>query len=514
MLGAGTDDKTSYHPDFDFCGKERADRPDCLFFFQQPPTRRNDRHRTYLVWNGRVVLDYASVPVRIANLPLTISSKIGQEEARLEAMLRLNSNTVWEDILARILRRGDDKKKARRVRSALNMRLVRFRIIARLISWDQAHHSKVLKMHLLTFMTAEEVVKNTTKGLSDLARGSGQLSLIELLNAGSSNAKGQAQCSDKSKERKSKKEQDLEKKRKEERTKRAKDKFRRADEWTQARSTWEARNPIPAPSIYGETKCSAIESIVAFKLASLIQHRCDGSEVYKGWFTTDHAAPVYQFDNARMEEFFGSQAYYHDNALLLQNPNDPYGLLSSPTITAAQTCIVDFLLEPARLQYREATLVDEGSGECRPIVMTNPSDSYWQQLQTLQSAFEQHWTELGRGEHPPVLHGLLKLDYDTLTWNTNEAPALTLVWKYIDSCTKTFFNWQRRRTEHEREKLLQRHRDLDDEAESRGERRNGDNQDGLGLEEEEGGKDDVEVEEGAGVEEGFMEVESEGEEEL
>lgn len=205
---------------------------------------------------------------------------------------------------------------------------------------------------------------------------------------------------------------------------------------------------------------------------------------------------------------------YHDNALLLQSPNDPYGLLSSPTITAAQTCIVDFLLEPARLQYREATLVGEGSGECRPIVMTNPSDSYWQQLQTLQSAFEQHWTELGRGEHPPVLHGLLKLDYDTLTWNTNEAPALTLVWKYIDSCTKTFFNWQRRRTEHEREKLLQRHRDLDDGAESRGERRNGDNQDGLGLEEEEGGKDDVEVEEGAGVEEGFMEVESEGEEEL
>lgn len=47
---------------------------------------------------------------------------------------------------------------------------------------------------------------------------------------------------------------------------------------------------------YGETKCTAVEPIVAFKLASLKQHRRDGSVVSNGWFTLDHAAPVYQFE--------------------------------------------------------------------------------------------------------------------------------------------------------------------------------------------------------------------------
>ena len=184
-LGAGTDDKTSYHPLFDFCGKERADRPDCLFYFEQPPTRHDDRPTTYILWNGRVVLDYCGVPTRVLNLPLTILSKIGQEEARLEAMLRLNPNVEWSDIMARILRRGDDIGKAKKARNALKMRLLRFRAIARLIPWDHKHGSKALKPYLLTIMTAEMVVKNSTRLLSDMASGSDEKCFVELLNPAS-----------------------------------------------------------------------------------------------------------------------------------------------------------------------------------------------------------------------------------------------------------------------------------------------------------------------------------------
>ena len=56
---------------------------------------------------GRVVLDYKREPIGAFDLPLTVSSKTGKEEARLEAMLRLNPGADWNEIVARILRRGD-----------------------------------------------------------------------------------------------------------------------------------------------------------------------------------------------------------------------------------------------------------------------------------------------------------------------------------------------------------------------------------------------------------------------
>ena len=122
VLGAGRDDKTSYHPFYDFCGQDRADRPDCLLWLKKPKIKHDNLHASYLVWNGRVVLDYQVKPIRVLRLPLTISSEIGKEEARLEAMLR---SVGWDNILARILRRGDTAGKAKRVRNALNMRLLR-----------------------------------------------------------------------------------------------------------------------------------------------------------------------------------------------------------------------------------------------------------------------------------------------------------------------------------------------------------------------------------------------------
>ena len=38
MLGAGTDDKTSFHPRFDFRSEDRADRPECLLYLYKPST--------------------------------------------------------------------------------------------------------------------------------------------------------------------------------------------------------------------------------------------------------------------------------------------------------------------------------------------------------------------------------------------------------------------------------------------------------------------------------------------
>ena len=59
------------------------------------------------------------------------------------------------------------------------------------------------------------------------------------------------------------------------------------------------------------------------------------------------------------------------------------------------------------------TLVE--SGMHKPILITNPYESYWEQLEALQSALERDWVELGRTGRPLALHDLLKLEYTTTT---------------------------------------------------------------------------------------------------
>ena len=521
-LGAGTDDITSYHPVFDFCGKERDDRPDCLFYFKKPSTTQ-EKPTNYLMWNDRVVLDHRGIPIRDLVLPLTISSKIGEEEARLEAMLRSNTNIRWGDILARIFRRGDTLMKIRIIRNQLNMRLVRFHVTARLISWNPKSSSEALETCLLSIMTAEMIAKNSTKGLPDLVERSDERAFIDLMNyefrKENSLAQGNEDSKQKKTKQKSKTKEDLEKERvtEEKRIEKAKSQLSKAEKWAQALSEWEVQNPIPAPSIYGEMECDAIESIVAFKLASLNQHRRDGSMAFEGSFMIKHAAPAYQFDNPRMEVFFGSQAHCHNESLLSTDPNDPYGILSSPTVTAAQTCVVDVLLEPARLQYRKAIMVVGRFGAWQPIFTTNPNKNYWQQLETLQNAFEQHWTEVGHGGRPPTLYGLLKVDYDSMTWNAMDIPNLAVVWQNIDSANRNFAHWQHRQIALDRAKLVQRQRELDDEEKKLRNawgHKDNEGQDKLRMEKEKDVEEDAVIEEGGPVEEDVMEVEREGEEEL
>ena len=483
MLGAGTDDTTSFHPVFDFCGKERADRPDCLFYLHKPSTEHREEPTEYLLWDGRVVLDYRDEAIRAFELRLTISSRIGEEEARLEAMLRYDARVEWKDILARILRRGATSSSASKFQNQLNMRLVRFRLQARLLSYRSKSRSEAMETYLLTAMTAEMVAKNTTRGLVDMDPYSDETAFVELLNM------------------KPRKKHLLV----EDWRRRQETKLIRAEAWAQCLIEWEAQNPTPAPSYHGKAECTSIESIVAFKLASMSQYRQDGGLVWMGSYLLPNAAPQYYFNTQGMRELFGGGAA--PRRRVIEDAKDPYRLLGSRPSTEAQMCLADFLLEPARMQYQMATLV--GHGIYKPIFVTDSDESYWEQLHALQSGFEKDWAELGRTGKPPVLHGLMKLDYDSMTWNSDQIPILKLVEHSIDSCTKTFAAWQRQQAEKLRAELRQRRLDFeDDETDGEGsEGSEGDKEsENVRTEEGEGGEDDV-----AMGEDGRAEVEEEDE---
>ena len=477
MLGAGTDDTTAYHPLFDFCGRDRADRPDSLFCLYKPSTKHYEKTTQYLVWNGRVILDYKREPIRAFDIPLTISSKIGNEAARLEAMMRSDKRIRLSDILARILRRGVLSTQVKKYQHRLDMRLVRFRTQARLLSFDRC--KKKLKNYLLSTMTPEMVAKNTTRGLADLIEGSDEKAFIDLLNKGSKKA------NDKSP-----------RKRKHDKMLRRilKAQLTRADAWAQVLTAREAQIPTPAPSIHGDLDCTAIESIVAFKLASIRQYRRDGCLVFERAFMLDNAAPNYPFETPGMKEFFGGQMKSGGNGLA--DSNDPYGLLGSPTVTEAQSCLVDFLLEPARMQYTRLTLVNDGSGRYKPIFTTNPRESYWRQLQALQSAFGRTFREINPEDpgNPPELFGVLRLDHSSMVWNSDRVPILTLVKQSLERCRTTLARWQGEQREMYRANLCRLQGEGEEEKKDDGGSDEDEGQEDEMVEERADGKDDVETE--------------------
>ena len=431
-LGAGTDDKTSYHPLFDFRGKDPAERPDCLFCFRRPSVWKDQLPIPYLIWNDMVVLDYKREAVRAFQLPLTISSQIGREGARLEAMLRSNAHIQWRDIWARIMRRGETPRKVWNIKHSLQRNTARFRDSARISNFDSIR-SRAMGNHLSSTMTAEMVVKNRPHGLLDAANGSDHKAYIETINL---------KVPKESNPRKN--------------LKLVQERIKQAIAWAQR----QINNPAPSPSIYGEKECTSIEAIVAYKLGSLNQNLVDGTMAFAGPLKVKPAAPSYQFDDPWMEEFFGIPAYSSDASSRLQDPNDPYGLLRRPTVTEAQRCLVDFLLEPTRLQYQGLTLMHAGSRVDKPNFTTNPNESYWQQLRALQSAFEQDLAEVGYAAPPPVLFGLLQLEYDSMTWNAAGLPVLNLVWQTIDSCKRTHALRQRQLVVDQRAKLVEQQRIL------------------------------------------------------
>ena len=115
------------------------------------------------------------------------------------------------------------------------------------------------------------------------------------------------------------------------------------------------------------------------------------------------------------------------------------------------------------MQYRLLTLANDASGNYKPISLTNPHDSYWQQLEALKSAFERDWTEAGQAGRPPGLYGLSKLDHNNMVWNRDEVSILNLVRQSIDSCTRTHAARSRKQAENRRTELRKRLQEFKDE---------------------------------------------------
>ena len=57
------------------------------------------------MWNDNVILGYKCEPHCTFDLPLKVSTKIGDEEERLEAILRSDERIKWDDVLGRVLHR-------------------------------------------------------------------------------------------------------------------------------------------------------------------------------------------------------------------------------------------------------------------------------------------------------------------------------------------------------------------------------------------------------------------------
>ena len=146
------------------------------------------------------------------------------------------------------------------------------------------------------------------------------------------------------------------------------------------------KTTIPVPTIYDFDGCGGSDyeidqakehysttqrqqNMVAMRLASLSQHCRDGGLVYKAGYMLQNAAPQYEFKTQGMREFFGGPSSPRRRAT--EDANDPYGLLGSRVSTEARLYLTDFLLEPARMQYRLGTLVENGIH--KPILITNPA---------------------------------------------------------------------------------------------------------------------------------------------
>ena len=181
-----------------------------------------------------MVPDYNRRPVRALDLPLTISSKIDKtESARLETMWRSDPRVEWDDILARILRRGATSAEASRIRHRLNMVRARFRNLARLLAKDTKGQSEVLESYQLSTMTAEMVAKNTTKGLIDMEKE--EKAFVGFLNRETNRPPASGS--------------NLTPRQKKNRVtwrKAVKENFRRAESWAQAQTAWAAGNPLPS----------------------------------------------------------------------------------------------------------------------------------------------------------------------------------------------------------------------------------------------------------------------------
>ncbi|KAL9136168.1 MAG: hypothetical protein Q9175_002625 [Cornicularia normoerica] len=104
--GVDSMDITSFHPDQRDWGSARAHRAPILTLWSEPPRSAPTYPIGCLLFNGRLILDYAGNPIRaFRNLPLTISSAV--KGFRLETWIRQDIHRLHiDDILARLRTRN------------------------------------------------------------------------------------------------------------------------------------------------------------------------------------------------------------------------------------------------------------------------------------------------------------------------------------------------------------------------------------------------------------------------
>ena len=99
-------DVTAFHPDQRDWGSTRAYRAPILTLWSETPESAPTYEIGYLLFNGRLILDYAGNPIKaFRNLPLTISSAV--KGFRLETWVRQDYRRLqMYDILTRLRTRN------------------------------------------------------------------------------------------------------------------------------------------------------------------------------------------------------------------------------------------------------------------------------------------------------------------------------------------------------------------------------------------------------------------------
>ncbi|KAL9133539.1 MAG: hypothetical protein Q9175_005286 [Cornicularia normoerica] len=286
--GPRSDDRTAFHEAYNFDGKIRLFRPDSLFVFRRYTPTHDLRPSSFLEWNGKIVLDYRGLLMPNYELPVTISSKI--EEPRLEAMRRSNSHITFDDILGRILRPSLNSTQVRNCKNRLSGAGRRWRNLARLTAFNPKKGSYTYTAYLQSIMSAEMIAKNATRGLVDLVNGSEEADYMMMLNLGSAKENGRKKGGNG--------------KRREQETNIIR---RGAYEWAQHRITWEVQNPITNLSTRVPLAVDSVESIVAWKLASLNQHCADTRLAHPSLLTLPNSPPAFPLGDDKFDAFFGGE---------------------------------------------------------------------------------------------------------------------------------------------------------------------------------------------------------------
>lgn len=152
-------DITSFHPDQRDWSSTRPHRVPVLTLWSEAPGSAPSYPIGYLLFNGRLILDYAGSPIRaFRHLPLTISSAV--KGFRLEAWSRLDIHRARiDDVLARLRTRNTSHGREPLQRGPT--------------LYDRANAFR-LRTGLIPFRTRNEVSRNAARAYLDSLRTAAQ----------------------------------------------------------------------------------------------------------------------------------------------------------------------------------------------------------------------------------------------------------------------------------------------------------------------------------------------------